>query len=303
MRLKWPSLQMGLEKRKHAIGYAFISPFIVGFIVFFVYPVIQTIRYSLSQLSVLGGAVSFDWVGLSNYRYILMTHPTFVRTVVETAVVMMGEIPVILAFSFFIAVLLNQRFRGRLLARVIVFLPVVTGAGIVLILEQTDYVAEMMRDAQAGRATLATGRYIRGFLMELNFPETALEYLLQAVDSIPRVVRASGVQILIFLAGLQSISPSLYEASEVEGATSWENFWLITFPQLAPLILTNTVYTIVASFTSPYNDAVMLIRNSSFGAQGFGVGTAMSVVYLVAVAVVVGVFVGLISSRIAHYEQ
>ena len=159
----------------------------------------------------------------------------------------------------FAANLLNQKFKGRTIARVVFFLPVILGAGIVLQMEQTDYIMGQLRSAAVEGGVLS-GAILRQFLYELRIPETSLDYVMEAVDRIPEIIRASGVQILIFLAGLQSIPRSLYEAADVEGFTGWECFWLITLPMLSPLILTNAIYTIIDSFTTPANPLVSLLE-------------------------------------------
>jgi len=140
------------------------------------------------------------------------------------------------------------------------------------------------------------------FLTYLQVPEKFMEYIALAVDGISSIINASGIQILIFLAGLQSISPSLYEASEVEGATAWENFWLITLPMVSPLILTNIIYTIIDFFTSTSNTLIQLIRNTTFQGAGFGVSAAMSWIYFGAICLILGI-VYLIFNRLVFYHD
>lgn len=138
--------------------------------------------------------------------------------------------------------------------------------------------------------------------MQLNIPEVFANYVVNAVDRIPSIIKSSGIQIVIFLAGLQSISPSLYEASQIEGASGWENFWTITLPMVSPLVLTNVIYTIIDSFTSVENSLVMMLQEGAFTTLGFGQSSAMSIMYF---GVIIGILliVGLILSRLVFYHD
>lgn len=168
-------------------------------------------------------------------------------------------------------------------------------------MEQADYILGQLRSSVVESGVLS-GAVLRQFLYELRIPETSLDYVISAVDRIPEIVRASGVQILIFLAGLQSIPRSLYEAADVEGFTSWECFWLITLPMLSPLILTNAVYTIIDSFTTPANPLVKLVRDTAFGGGGFGLSSAMGVLYFLSIAVIL-LLAGAVISKYVFYEE
>ena len=183
----------------------------------------------------------------------------------------------------------------------IFFLPVIMGAGIILAMEQTDYMM-LLHSAPAADTTAVGGDALRNLLFQMNLPETLLEYVVSAVERIPQIIRASGVQILIFLAGLQSISPALFEAADVEGATAWERFWMITFPMMSPLILTNVVYSIIDSFTSAYNELIVLIRSTAFGGAGYGVSSAMSWIYYLAILVILGITIRIISRNVFYHE-
>lgn len=293
--------RLTLDRRESLAGYLFTLPFTIGFILFFLRPFIQSVVFSLNELVIVPKGYELHSVGFENYRYALRVHPTFVRTFVDQVIAMLTTVPAIITFSFFAAVLLNQEFRGRTLARVVFFLPVIMSAGIVLRLEQTDYMTSVMSTTDSDTQIFSMAS-LSGFFMQLQLPQTLLTYIMNAVNSLAQIIRASGVQILIFLAGLQSIPPSLFEAADVEGATKWESFWKITFPMLSPLILTNIVYTIIDSFTSPANALVRLIRDTAFGGVGYGVSTAMGVLYFLAVSVVLIIAIAIISPRV-YYQQ
>ena len=288
------------KQRKTIGGYLFCAPFLIGFVFFFLAPFIQAVVFSVSHVEI-GGGYELNFIGIDNYRYIALVHADFPRKFIETIGQTLFDLPLILSFSFFSALVLNQKFKGRTLSRVIFFLPVILSAGIVLRMEMEDYITEMMMGAeQAG--FVFSGEALRNLFLQLGFPEDFAEIILEAVDRIPEIIRASGIQILIFLAGLQSIPRSIYEAADVEGATSWENFWLITLPMLSPLILTNIVYTIIDSFTAADNELVELINNSAFRGAGFGVSMGMAIIYFLAIMIILGIIVKIISGWVFYQE-
>lgn len=294
--------RLSLKQQNIVAGYLFALPFILGFLFVFLYPMVQSAIFSLSEVVISRSGYELNYIGLENYNYILRVHPTFVRELTETVVNMLTYVFWVLVFSFFAAILLNQKFRGRLLARTILFLPIIMASGIILKIEMTDYMTGVlevgMEQANNFLATDSFGTYLQTF----QLPEAFLDKILEAIESIPGIIRASGIQILVLLAGLQSISSSLYEAADVEGASAWENFWLITLPLVSPLILTNIVYTIVDYFTSPNNLIVTVIRNTSFGSLGYGIGSAMSWVYFGVIGLFL-VIVFAVFSRLVFYQE
>ncbi len=280
-------------------GLVFTFPFIIGFSMFFLRPFIEAIMFSFNELKLGKDGYSLVWQGISNYKYALLTHPSFNEVFVESVVSTLNSLPMVLGFSLFAASLLNQKFKGRAVARMVLFLPVILGAGVVLRMETGDWAYIMARDAS--NANYFAGDALRQILGMIRLPEGVMNYLIEVITSSANIIRASGVQILIFLAGLQSISPSVYEAADVEGATAWEKFWLITFPGLSPLILTNVLYTVIDSLTSTQNRLLLLIDNVSFTGAGFGVGMAMSMLYFLFVIALLGiVYAGI--SRFVFYN-
>ncbi len=280
----------------------FILPFVIGFILFILSPVIQSIILSINDVKITQTGFETIYIGFENYHFALRVHADFLRELVEVMGLMLLNVFWIIVFSFFAALLLNQNFRGRLIFRVIFFLPVVMAAGVILQLEVQDYMMGVIGGEVQQTYSFINYETLRALLMQLQIPEVFMENIAKAVDSIPTIVNASGIQILIFLAGLQSIPPSLYEASQVEGATAWENFWLITFPMVSPLIMTNVVYTVIDFFVSQSNTLVQLIRNTTFQGAGFGVSSAMSWIYFASICLILGV-IFLIFNRLVFYNE
>lgn len=297
--------RLSLRGREAISGYLFTLPFVIGFILMFLYPFLQSILFSVSELQITADGYNLLWVGLGNYKNALFVNAEYPRLLFETGVAMFRDVPLILIFSFFAAILLNQKFKGRLLARVIFFLPVILGADIILRMESADYMSFFL-DAGLAEEAAATTFFNRSqivtLLMYLKLPEGMLTYIISGSEQIAEIIRSSGIQILIFLAGLQSISPSLYEVAKIEGATGWESFWMVTLPLLSPLIVTNIVYSIVDFFTSPSNELVNFIQDNTFGGAGYGVSMAMSWLYFVLVGLFLLVTVGLISRKVVYMD-
>ncbi|HKM17951.1 MAG: sugar ABC transporter permease [Firmicutes bacterium] len=291
-----------LRQQNIAAGYLFSLPFILGFVFVFLYPTILSAVFSLNELVITKTGYALKYVGFENYRHVFQVHPTFIRDLTETTINMLSQVFWVLVFSFFAAIVLNQKFRGRLIARAILFLPIIMASGIILKIEARDYMTGILEYGMESVSTFLVTPALSVYLSKFQLPDALIENILAAIESLPNIIRSSGIQILVLLAGLQAIPSSLYEASEVEGATAWENFWLITLPMVSPLILTNIIYTIVDYFTSPSNLIVTNIRAAAFGTLGYGVGSAMSWVYFGVIGTILAITF-LIFSRFVFYHE
>lgn len=294
---------LNLNRKRAMIGYLFVLPFIIGLITFFLVPLIQSFIFSINKLEVVEGGYNLLPVGLSNYNRALRVHATYARDLVESVLYMLTNVPLIIIFSFFAANLLNQKFKGRSLARAIFFLPVILTSGVMLVIDSGDLLQSSLGMTQTdGQEGAFRAVELARLLLRSRLSPTFIDYIISAVDRIYEIVSASGVQILVFLAGLQSISPSLFEASNIEGATGWENFWKITFPMVSPLILVNTVYSIIDSLTNSSNVVMGMIRDTAFASNDYGLSSAMAWLYFLAILVIVGIVVKLVSKVVFYYE-
>lgn len=291
--------RLSLKSQRALMGYAFTVPFAIGFALFLLYPFVQSIMFSLSELTITPDGFTLDFVALKNYRHALLVDPQFRRAFVETVGGMLINIPSVLMFSFFAATVLNQKFRGRLLARVVFFLPVILGAEVFVQINEAGYMSQAMSMASRGIVDISSMKALFG---NMSVTEDVVDFIMASINRVPEVIQASGIQILIFLAALQSIPSSLYEAADVEGATGWESFWKITFPLMRPMFIVNTVYTIIDSFTSPSNRLMVYIKTSAWSGAGYGVSVAMAWFYFLALIMLLGVAVALVS-RGVHYES
>jgi ABC-type sugar transport system permease subunit len=294
---------LNLNRKRAMMGYLFVLPFIIGLITFFLVPLIQSFIFSINKLEVVEGGYNLLPVGLSNYNRALRVHATYARDLVESVLYMLTNVPLIIIFSFFAANLLNQKFKGRSLARAIFFLPVILTSGVMLVIDSGDLLQSSLGMTQTdGQEGAFRAVELARLLLRSRLSPTFIDYIISAVDRIYEIVSASGVQILVFLAGLQSISPSLFEASNIEGATGWENFWKITFPMVSPLILVNTVYSIIDSLTNSSNVVMGMIRDTAFASNDYGLSSAMAWLYFLAILAIVGIVVKLVSKVVFYYE-
>ena len=221
-----------LDKRKARGGWLFVLPFVIGFILIYLPIVIDSIRYSFYTIKVLaGGGFELIPAGWNNYNEALFVNPDFVETLIQGLGDMVFDIPMILIFSLFMAVLLNQKMAGRAVFRAIFFIPVIISTGIVGTIEAQNTAGDYMESAEGiddGSGTSTASEIVSAMDVEAMFSGMAVgqglvEYVTTAINNIYDIVNRSGVQMLIFLAGLQSISPAIYESVQIDGATSWED--------------------------------------------------------------------------------
>lgn len=297
MRNKFFKLSL---RQKHSYsGYLWVSPFIIGFILFFLAPMVQSFLFSVSELSFTTNGYELDFVGIENFKYAITVDPNFNQYFTETILGVLVNIPAVILFSFFVASLLNQRFKGRMIARVVFFLPVILTAGVLYELEVEDLIHLTMQDEGS---IMFSAAMVRNFLLNMSLPEILIDYVILAAGNIPQIIEFAAIPILIFLAGLQSIPSQLYECATMEGATGWETFWKITFPLISPLFVTNIVWIIVYSFTAPGNTLVDYIYSLTWGRGIFGVSVAMSLIYFLAIGIIL-VIVGVSVERNVFYME
>lgn len=296
---------MTLRQKRAVIGLLFILPWLIGFIVYYVRSLILTAQFSLSEINIAEtGGYTAKFIGLDNYKYALFEHADFNQILVNSMVDILIDVPFIIFFSLFIAMLLNSKFKGRGLVRAIFFLPILLGSGAVLatlqLATQSIQGGASVTVAEMAPSTGVNVDYFLGTFTQLGLPVSLVDYIVGLVSRIYEIVRASSVQIIIFIAALQSISPSLYEVSKIEGATTYETFWKVTFPMVSPLILTNVVYTIVDSFVN--SEVVNTAFRTAFTAFDYGLSSAMSMLSTAIVCTILVVVGVLISKKIFYYN-
>ncbi len=301
---KW---HLSLTGKEAMAGILFIMPFLIGFFGIFLPMIVESIHFSFSNMEVSSTGYTLTKAadnGLEHYLRALTIDPDFNLDLLKGIGQMVVQVPLVIIFSFFAATLINQKFHGRAIARSIFFFPVILTSGVILGLENSDLLVQTLSNTGVSADEAQSMFNIAIFLSKYtNLPGLVVDFLAGAVNGIYGIVTASGVQILIFLAGLQSISPSLYEASSMEGATAWENFWKITFPMISPIILVNSVYTIIDLFTNETNEMMKTIKTTIFNDVKYGLGSAMAWIYFICIAVILVIAGGLISRKVFYYDE
>lgn len=294
----------GLERRKIRAGYLFTMPFTLGFFIFMVRPLFQSLYMSISNVDVSAGGFKVVITGLVNYFRAFTVDIEFNRLLVEEITRMCINAPAIIVFSFFTALILNQKFKGRGIVRVIFFLPVILSSGVILGVEYNNALLASMQDmiAQSDTGTSITGA-IQNILMTSGVGVRAFSIVFGIVNGIYDVAISSGIQIIIFLSGLQTIPNSMYEAASIEGCTAWEKLWKITFPMISPLFLVNWVYTIVDFCMRSDNLLMEKIREEMVVQINYGFSSAMAWIYFVIVIVVIGISSFIISKGVYYYDE
>lgn len=267
-------------------GRLFALPFYIGFLFFVVNPIVLSIRFAFSDVSVEIGGYNLDFTGMANLQYIFNTDIFYKGNLRASVLQLLWQVPVILVASLFIALILKSEFRGRTIIRAIFFLPVIIASGIIMDTIRLDVTASSaMSGSVVAGGVITQSTALRDLMVSAGFGEGIVSFFTNIADNIFNVMWKSGVQMLLFLAGLQTISPSLYEASAIEGATKWEDFWKITLPMLKPIILVNCIYTIVDCFTASDNPVMRQVL-SNVGLMELGLASAMLWVYCTIITVV-----------------
>lgn len=294
----------GLQKRKAIAGYLFVSPFILGFLVFMVKPLVQSLYMSFCNVQLGAGTFNPVWRGIFNYNYAFRVDAEYVRLLTEELSRMAVNSLAIMVFSFFVALVLNGKFKGRALVRSVFFLPVILASGVMLKLDSENALMAAVAqtvEVNAGGTTGITDA-IQEILRTAGVGVRAFEKLFEVMDNIYNVAISSGIQIIIFLSGLQTISTSMYEAADIEGCTKWESLWKITFPMVSSLFLVNWIYTVVDFCMRSDNKIIEKITNLMNVNLNYGLASAMSWAYFVLVMAIVGVSSFIISKGVYYYD-
>ncbi len=302
--LKIKRRKVSLDSRKARAGYFFVAPFVLGIILVYLPILFDSILTSFFTVDYSNIDPVNVFVGFDHYSQAIFGSTGFVDSLWAGLQQMILEVPTIIIFSLFIAVVLNQKMLGRAVFRAIFFVPVIISTGLMVTINTQDIAS----DSMAGGADDGSG----SGMLDINFVEDLfrnmaiggdmVEVVVGLVNQIFDIINYSGVQMLIFLAGLQSISESIYEACRIDGATGWETFWKVTFPMISPMILVNAVYTVIDSFTRSDNKTMHFISVTS-GALDEGVKAAMYWVYFLVVILIIAAVAGIVSTFIFYQKK
>ena len=303
-----------LDKKKARAGWIFVLPFVIGLVFIYIPIIFDSISTSLifTEKDPTTGVITKTFAGWESY-YKAFTATVrgqgdFIGVLIKGVGEMILDIPMIILFSLFMAVLLNQKMAGRAVFRAIFFVPVILSTGIMNSLgggAMDSHMGSGFNDGsgQDAASDLVSAMDVQQLFSGMAIGDGMLTYVTDAINRIYDIVNRSGVQMLIFLAGLQSISPAIYESVQIDGATAWETFWKITFPMISPMILVNAIYTVIDAFTA--ESAVMdYIADAKNELQnGAAISTAMSWIYFLVVIGILGVVAAVLSSYVFYQKK
>lgn len=283
-------MKLSYTTKRKLYGVTFLLPFLIGFVMFFAKPLWETIFYSFQKITIDEvGRMQFENIGLKNYVDLFTTEVSTAKTQIlrvftDENTNMLINVPLITLLALFLALLANRQFKGRAIVRMIFFLPIILGL---------EVVTDMLTVTTGSETMQSGGLFAESFVAMMlvrytSIPMTYLNPIIEFVENIFSVISRSGVQTLVFLAALQSISPSMYEVAKIEGATSYETFWKVTIPSILHIVVFVVIYTIVDVFlTSQIAEEVYAFGFQQSGK--IGIGSALSVVYIINVLLVLGI--------------
>jgi ABC-type sugar transport system permease subunit len=295
--------QATIRSRRALSGYLFIAPFLFGFLVFMVRPMIQSIIMSFQNVTLSAQAgIAHTPIGWANYQYAFTIDPEFNQLLVDEIVRMVTHSLATMVLAFMIALLLNQRFKGRGLARAIFFLPVILSSGVLVGIETNNSLIIGMKELITQSNNMNFGTTLFNLLSTTGIGIQTLDMVYDLLSSVYDIVMASGIQIVIFLSGLQTIPRSMYEAAEMEGSSTWESFWMVTFPIISPLLIVNMIYTIIDFFMKTDNLIMEKIHEEMFINLKYGYSSALSWIYFAVAITLIGTSWLIIHMGVKHYD-
>ena len=293
----------GLQRRKAISGYFFIAPFIIGFLMFMVKPMFTSLYMSFCDVEITPGKVINHWAGFVNFYNAFRVDPDYAQNLTNELGRMVLYSVGIIVFSFFVSLILNTEFKCRALVKAVFFLPVIISSGVILGLEENNsLMAQLANTVEVTANNVSITAYLQEVLRTANIGSKAYEWVFEIIDNIYDIASASGIQIIIFLSGLQTISSSMYEAADIEGCTKWESLWKITFPMVSSVFLVNWVYTVV-DFCMRSDNAVMKKINTVMLVQlDYGPAACMAWTYFGIVALFIAITSFFISKGVYYND-
>lgn len=299
--IKWFS-NISYKNQVKTWGIIFITPWLLGMLLFFIPSVLKTIGWSFNEITISGGIISSKFKGFENFSYLFTGYVVDVSSIFSTQLLffvqnLIIDLPIIIIFSIIIAVLLNKEFKGHVLIKAIFFIPVIYNIALITATMSSGF-GTFIEDSLSSSAGFLDKTV--DFLMQIGIGESIVTFVVSAVDRIFTIVNRSGIQILIFIAAIQSIPTHLYEAAEVEGATKYESFWKITIPMITPMILTAAIFTVVDSFSSA---PIFRFLQDATTNGNYGLAAAISVTYFVINVAIIGFIYLLFKGRVFYHDE
>ena len=286
---------MNYQAKRSFWGVIFLLPWVIGILIFFLGPLVKTFYYSLFEMKLEKRGFSYTYIGLKNFHTALQVDPNFNQKLIEALLETARNVPIQIFVSLFVAILLNGDYKGRGFFRLIFFIPIILATGITSI-----ELADVTLTKEASQSFVNV-KGVMAIITSSGIPATLIDYITTFVNDIFEVITTAGVQMLIFLAGLQNISPSLYEVAKIEGCSKFESFCKITLPMISPMILVCMIYSLADSFARA--EISETISNTTFTSAQYGLGAAMSVIYFLVSILVILICSGIVSKGVFYYDK
>lgn len=275
-----------LEQRRESVGYAFILPWIVGVSLFFLYPMGQGMVFLFNKVEILAGSMLTEYVGMDNLRQVFMVDEMNLRLMVENVGSTFLNAVLIVLFSLIVAVLINKPFRGRGFCRALLALPILVSSSVLMQVFHEDLFRISVESST--QDTMFQGQIIETILVKMGLSWETVWKFSDIVNRIMDLIWQSGIQILLFVAGMQAVPASYREVCQIEGATPWQSFWRVTFPLISPFLQLNFVFAVIDSFTL-YSNPVIIKINEYFQSLEYSYGMALSMAYFIGILLLLGI--------------
>jgi len=278
--------KLSIERRNSRNGFFFTLPWIIGVILFFLIPMVQSVLFAFSDVKVGTGGFELKFVALENFKYALYESPEYISNLTDSLSEFAYQIPIVFILSFVLAVVLNGKFVGRTFFRSLFFIPVIIANGVVMdMINAGGQIEELNKVTQS--AYLSGLIDFESLFAQMGIPTETTNLIFSYVDRIFDLVWECGVQTVLFISGLQAIPEQLYEVSKVEGATKWEEFWFITVPMLGHTMVLVAVFTVIEFCVSTNNSVISQAYTMLVGQQIYGKSSAMLWIFFAVVAAIV----------------
>ncbi len=272
-----------IKKQRALAGFLFVLPWLVGIIVFFVQAMFNLLRYSFVNFEFVEGGYELQKLSngiFSHYKNAFVGDSLFPQNLTESLGDMLYRVPIILVFSLFVGIVLNQEFKGRGIMRAIFFIPILISSGVIASIIKDSLTSTVM-SADGGSGGIFSAALLTDMLLNFGLPDQLVWQIGDLVANVTDLIWGSSVQIIVFLMGLLTIPHTYYEVAQVEGATGWETFWKVTFPAVSPYILVNMIYTAIDHFVNYDNQVMKYIIETAFTDYNYSYASAMCWIYFV----------------------
>ena len=297
-KLKKNPKPLSLKAQHAKWAWVFLAPWLIGILIFFVWPMAQSVIYSFSRLTITASGFQLDWVGLENYSYLLTRDTFFPQNLTQALGEVIPSVLMITAFSLFIAVILKEKFIGRSAARTVFFFPVMIASGVIITILKEQVMMSVSTSDDTAAYLFQAPDLVKTFA-SFGLPEFVLTSITDIVNGFFDLTWKSGVQMLLLLSAINNIPQSFYEAAVLDGAGAWVKFWKITFPAITPSLLVVIIYTVIDSFLD-YDNLVMEMIRDYYQNNNYTYSATIGVIYFVCILAFVGL-VSLVMRKLVVY--